>query len=130
MIREKEISYHYGGHFVFSPSRKYVGGHLKKTNIDVDFISFFDLLDDLKEYCNFNICEGDKFFYLRGDRIISDYDGLVECHDDQDIKNMLVSYRMHKERPIEIYTLLKNDIFMSTSLGENSSRGNESEEVT
>ncbi|XP_075074817.1 uncharacterized protein LOC142162369 [Nicotiana tabacum] len=123
MIREKEISYHYGGHFVFSPSRKYVGGHLKKTNIDVVFISFFDLLDDLKEYCNFNICEGDKFFYLRGDRIISDYDGLVECHDDQDIKNMLVSYRMHKERPIEIYTLLKNDIFMSTSLREDSSRG-------
>ncbi|XP_070025078.1 uncharacterized protein [Nicotiana sylvestris] len=36
---------------------------------------------------------------------------------------------MHKERPIEIYTLLKNDIFMSTSLGENSSRGNESEKV-
>jgi len=87
------------------------------------------LLDELKEHCNFNICEGDKFFYLRGDKIISDYDGLVECHDDQDIKNMLVSYKMHKERPIEIYTLLKNDIFMSTSLGENSSRGNESEKV-
>ncbi|OIT31579.1 hypothetical protein A4A49_64256, partial [Nicotiana attenuata] len=86
IIVEKEISYYYGGHFVFSPSRKYVGGHLKNTNIDVDFISFFDLLDDLKEYCNFNICEGDKFFYLRGDRIISDYDGLVECHDDEDIK--------------------------------------------
>nr|XP_016471424.1 PREDICTED: uncharacterized protein LOC107793562 [Nicotiana tabacum] len=36
---------------------------------------------------------------------------------------------MHKERPIEIFALLKNDIFMSTSLGENSSRGNESEKV-
>ena len=50
--------------------------------MDIDFVSYFDLLDDLKKQCKFDILEGDKFFYLRGDRTINDYDGLVECRDD------------------------------------------------
>ncbi|OIT18996.1 hypothetical protein A4A49_53348, partial [Nicotiana attenuata] len=91
MTRELEFSFHYGGHFIFSPSRKYVSGQLVKANIDIDFIAFFDLLDEMKKLCNFNI-QGDKFAYLRGDRLISDCDGLVECRDDSDVKNMLLSY--------------------------------------
>ncbi|OIT20312.1 hypothetical protein A4A49_63684, partial [Nicotiana attenuata] len=92
MTRELEFSFHYGGHFIFSPSRKYVSGQLVKANIDIDFIAFFDLLDEMKKLCNFNILEGDKFTYLRGDTLISDRDGLVEYRDDSDVKNMLLSY--------------------------------------
>ncbi|XP_060186052.1 uncharacterized protein LOC132615462 [Lycium barbarum] len=96
--------------------------------MDIDFISYFDLLADLKKNCNFDVFEGDKFFYLRGDRVVSDYEGLVECRDDSDVRNMLVSYKRHKEKSIEIYALSKDcDIFMSTE--ENSSRENASEEV-
>ncbi|OIT05905.1 hypothetical protein A4A49_61536, partial [Nicotiana attenuata] len=89
---ELEFSLHYGGHFIFSPSRKYVSGQLVKERIDIDFIAFFDLPDEMKKLSNFNILEGDKFVYLRGDRVISDCDGLVECCDDSDVKNMLLSY--------------------------------------
>ncbi|XP_070057961.1 uncharacterized protein [Nicotiana tomentosiformis] len=87
-------------------------------------------MDEMKKLCNFNILEGDKFVCLRGDKVISDYDGLVECRDDSDIKNMLLSYERHKDKSIDIYTLRKNDIFMSSFLGENSSRENSSEQVS
>ncbi|KAH0775988.1 hypothetical protein KY290_007399 [Solanum tuberosum] len=116
---EIEISYNYDGYFIFSPSRKYVSGQLVKTSMDIDFVSYFDLLDDLKKQCKFDILEGDKFFYLRGDRTINDYDGLVECRDDSDVKDMIVSYKMHKGKSFEIYTLPKDcDIVISTSLEE------------
>ncbi|XP_060169316.1 uncharacterized protein LOC132600257 [Lycium barbarum] len=129
-LSEIEISYHCSGYFMFSPSRKYVSGDLMKTNMDIDFISYFDLLDDLKKYYKFDIFEGDKFFYLGGDRVISDYDGLLECRDDLDVRKMLVSYKTHKEKSIQIYTPPKNcDIFMNTFLEENSYSENESEEV-
>ncbi|KAH0635831.1 hypothetical protein KY289_035746 [Solanum tuberosum] len=74
--------------------------------------------------------EGDKFFYLRGDRVINDYDGLVECGDDSDVRNMIVSYKMHKKKLIKNFTLSKNyNIVMNTSLGEHDPRDNTSEEV-
>ncbi|KAH0781470.1 hypothetical protein KY290_001068 [Solanum tuberosum] len=54
----------------------------------------------------------------------------VECGDDSDVRNMMVSYKMHKKKLIEIYTLSKNyNIVMSTSLGEHDPRDNTSEEV-
>ncbi|MCD7465224.1 hypothetical protein HAX54_000817, partial [Datura stramonium] len=72
---------------------------------------------------------GEELLY-QGDRVISDYDGLEECRDDSNVRNMILSYKMHKEKPIEIYTLSQDyDIFMSTFLGENSSRNNVLEEV-
>lgn len=129
MISDVAISYHYGGYFIFSPSRKYVSGHMMKTSMDIDFVSYFDLLDDLKKHCKFAVLDGDRFFYLRGDKIISDYDGLVECRDDSDVMNMFFSYKMYKEKPIEIYTLSKNyDIFESPE--EDSYTNNVSEEVS
>lgn len=71
-----------------------------------------------------------KNFILRGDKVINDYDGLVECGDDSDVRNMMLSYKMHKKNLIEIYTLSKNyNIVMSTSLGEHDPRDNASEEV-
>jgi len=127
---EIEISYNYDGYFIFSPSRKHVSGQLIKTSMDIDFVSYFDLLDDLKKQCKFDILEGDKFFYLRGDRTINDYDGLVECRDDSDVKNMIVSYKMHKGKSFEIYTLPKDcDIIISTSLEESIPSNDVSEEV-
>ncbi|KAM3233192.1 hypothetical protein P3L10_018551 [Capsicum annuum] len=100
------------------------------TTMAIDFMSYFDLLDDLKKHCKFTVLDGDKFFYLRGDKIMNDYDGLVECCDDSDVKDMLSSYKMHKKKPIVIYTLSKNyDIFENTSLEENNYRDNVSEEV-
>ncbi|WMV55928.1 hypothetical protein MTR67_049313 [Solanum verrucosum] len=129
-LSEVEINYYYGGYFIFSPSRKYVNGHLKKTNMDIDFVSYFNLLDDLKKHCKFDIFEGDKKIYLRGDRVINDYVGLVEYGDDSDVRNMMVSYKMHKKKLIEIFTLSKNyNIVMNTSLGEHDARDNTSEEV-
>ncbi|PHT31461.1 putative protein phosphatase 2C 33 [Capsicum baccatum] len=73
---------------------------------------------------------GDKFFYLRGDRTISDYDGLVECRDDSNVRDMIVSNRMHKRNSIEIYTLPKNcDITISVSFEKNIPRNDASLEV-
>ncbi|KAF3615522.1 hypothetical protein FXO38_24143 [Capsicum annuum] len=130
MISEVVIIYHYGGYFKFRPSKEYVNGHLMNTTMAIDFMSYFDLLDDLKKHCKFTVLDGDKFFYLRGDKIMNDYDGLVECCDDSDVKDMLSSYKMHKKKPIVIYTLSKNyDIFENTSLEENNYRDNVSEEV-
>ncbi|KAH0638823.1 hypothetical protein KY285_035409 [Solanum tuberosum] len=54
----------------------------------------------------------------------------VQCGDDSEVRNMMVSYKMHKKKLIEIYTLSKNyNIVMSTSLGEHDPRDNTSEEV-
>ncbi|PHT65377.1 hypothetical protein T459_29802 [Capsicum annuum] len=73
---------------------------------------------------------GDKFFYLRGDRTISDYDGLVECRDDSDVRDMIVSNRMHKRKSIEFYTLPKNcDITISASFEKNIPRNDALAEV-
>ncbi|KAH0765106.1 hypothetical protein KY285_000977 [Solanum tuberosum] len=48
----------------------------------------------------------------------------------RDVRNMMLSYKMHKKNLIEIYTLSKNyNIVMSTSLGEHDPRDNASEEV-
>ncbi|PHT45573.1 hypothetical protein CQW23_14731 [Capsicum baccatum] len=130
MVSEVTIIYHYGGYFKFRLSKEYVSGHLMNTTMDIDFMSYFDMLDDLKKHCKFFILDGDKFFYLRGDKIMNDYDGLVECCDDSDVKDMLFSYKMYKEKPIEIYTLSKNyDIFEDPSLEENNYRDNVSEGV-
>ncbi|PHT46096.1 hypothetical protein CQW23_15254 [Capsicum baccatum] len=61
---------------------------------------------------------------------MNNYDGLVECSNDLDVKDMLFSCKMHKEKPIEIFTLSKNyDIFEDPSLKENNYRDNVSEEV-
>ncbi|KAG8643453.1 hypothetical protein MANES_11G040457v8 [Manihot esculenta] len=47
---QKTMRYHYEGHFIFSPNRIYENGRfMEKPNFDVDFISFFDILDDLKK---------------------------------------------------------------------------------
>ncbi|KAH0699977.1 hypothetical protein KY290_014786 [Solanum tuberosum] len=101
-----------------------------KENLPTQHVEELIYRDDLKKHCKFDIFEGDKFFYLRGDRVINDYDGLVECGDDSDVRNMMVSYKMHKKKLIEIYTLSKNyNIVMSTSLGEYEPRDNTSEEV-
>ncbi|KAM3320283.1 hypothetical protein P3S67_007483 [Capsicum chacoense] len=130
MVSEVVIIYHYGGYFEIWPSKEYVSGHLMNTTMDIDFMSYFDMLDDLKKHCKFTVLDGDKFFYLRGDKIMNEYDGLVECCDDLDVKDMLSSYKMHKEKPIEIYTLSKNyDVFENTSLEENNYRDNVPEEV-
>ncbi|KAH0657061.1 hypothetical protein KY285_031943 [Solanum tuberosum] len=101
-----------------------------KENLPTQHVEKLIYRDDLKKHCKFDIFEGDKFFYLRGDRVINDYDGLVECGDDSDVRNMMVSYKMHKKKLIKIYTLSKNyNIVMSTSLGEHDPRDNTSEEV-
>ncbi|KAH0652898.1 hypothetical protein KY289_030576 [Solanum tuberosum] len=101
-----------------------------KENLPTQHVEKLIYRDDLKKHCIFDIFEGDKFFYLRGDRVINDYDGLVECGDDSDVRNMMVSYKMHKKKLIKIYTLSKNyNIVMSTSLGEHDPRDNTSEEV-
>ncbi len=61
--KTKIIRYHYGGHFVLSPKRYYVNGKIKeKCDIDINYIAYFDLLHHLKEECEFNIMEGDKFY--------------------------------------------------------------------
>ncbi|KAH0695835.1 hypothetical protein KY289_013317 [Solanum tuberosum] len=101
-----------------------------KENLPTQHVEELIYRDDLKKHCKFDIFEGDKKFYLRGDRVINDYDGLVECGDDSDVRNMMVSYKTHKKKLIEIYMLSKNyNIVMSTSLGEHDPRDNTSEEV-
>ncbi|PHT99345.1 hypothetical protein BC332_31688 [Capsicum chinense] len=130
MISEVVIIYHYDGYFKFFPSKEYVNGHLMNTTMDIYFMSYFDQLDDLKKHCKFTVLDEDKFFYLRGDKIMNDYDELVEYCDDSDLKDMLSSYKMHKKKSIEIYTLTKNyDVFENTSLEENNYMDNVSEEV-
>ncbi|KAH0635747.1 hypothetical protein KY289_035662 [Solanum tuberosum] len=101
-----------------------------KENLLIQHVEELIYRDDLKKHCKFDIFEGDKKFYLRGDRVINDYDGLVECGDDSEVRNMMVSYKMHKKKLFKIYTLSKNyNIVMSTSLGEHDPRDNTSEEV-
>ncbi|KAH0657638.1 hypothetical protein KY289_026386 [Solanum tuberosum] len=101
-----------------------------KENLPTQHVEELIYRDDLKKHCKFDIFEGDKKMYLRGDRVINDYDGLVECGDDSDVRNMMVSYKTHKKKLIEIYMLSKNyNIVMSTSLGEHDPRDNTSEEV-
>ncbi|PHT32298.1 hypothetical protein CQW23_28635 [Capsicum baccatum] len=61
---------------------------------------------------------------------MSNYDGLVECRDDLDVRNMIVSYRMHKRKSIIICTLSKDcDITISASFEESISRNDASAEV-
>ncbi|PHT35856.1 hypothetical protein CQW23_23556 [Capsicum baccatum] len=61
---------------------------------------------------------------------MSDYDGLVECRDDSDVRDMIFSYRMHKRKSIENYTLPKDcDITISVSFEESILRNDASEEV-
>ncbi|KAM3308580.1 hypothetical protein P3S67_010324 [Capsicum chacoense] len=50
MVSEVTIIYHYGGYFKFRPSKEYVSGHLMNTTMDIDFMSYFDMLDDLKKH--------------------------------------------------------------------------------
>ncbi|KAF3682725.1 hypothetical protein FXO37_02198 [Capsicum annuum] len=74
--------------------------------------------------------EENKFFYLKGDRTMSDCDGLVECRDDSDVMGMIVSYKMHKKKSIEIYTLPKDcDISIYASFEESIPRNDASAEI-
>lgn len=61
---------------------------------------------------------------------INDYYGLVECHDNIVAKDMIVSYKMHKGKSFEIYTLSMDcDIVISTFLDEIIPSSDVSEEV-
>ncbi|KAF3678680.1 hypothetical protein FXO37_04261 [Capsicum annuum] len=61
---------------------------------------------------------------------MSDYDGLVECRNDSDVRDMIVSYRMHKKKSIKIYTLPKDcDITISASFEESIPRNDASAEI-
>ncbi|KAF3646477.1 hypothetical protein FXO38_19141 [Capsicum annuum] len=61
---------------------------------------------------------------------MSDYNGLVECCDDSDVRDVIVSYRMRKRKSIEIYTLPKDcDITISASFEESIPRNDASAEV-
>ena len=61
---------------------------------------------------------------------MSNSDGLVECRNDSDVRDMIVSYRMHKKKSIEIYTLPKDyDITISASIEESISRNDAPAEV-
>ncbi|KAF3648298.1 hypothetical protein FXO38_18243 [Capsicum annuum] len=61
---------------------------------------------------------------------MSDSDGLVECRNDSDVRDMIVSYRMHKKKSIEIYTLPKDyDITISASFEESIPRNDASAEI-
>ncbi|PHT52461.1 hypothetical protein CQW23_06923 [Capsicum baccatum] len=61
---------------------------------------------------------------------MSDYDGLVEYRDDSDVRNMIVSYRMHKRKSIESYVLPKDcDITITASFEESIPRNDASIEI-
>ena len=116
MPKTKTIRYHYGGHFIFSPKRIYVNEKIKeKCDIDIDFITYFDLLDHLKKYCDFKVLEGDKFYYLKPTSAVSDSDGLIEVIDDGGVRNMLASYKRYTWKPIDIYTLSREHDMSTTS---------------
>ena len=106
-ISKKAIRYHYGGYFIFSPCRTYVNGCMREREYDIDFISYFDILDDLRG-CGFDVLKGDRFYYLKGDCALTDNNGLIEIIDDGDVKNMLDSYQKDDWKPIDIFTLSPN----------------------
>ncbi|XP_043813037.1 uncharacterized protein LOC122723740 [Manihot esculenta] len=116
---QKTMRYHYEGHFIFSPNRIYENGRfMEKPNFDVDFISFFDILDDLKKDCGFDVIKGDKFYYLKADKSLSDLDALIEVKDDTDVKNMMDSYKKFPSKPIDIYTLFRDYNILPNGLGD------------
>ncbi|CAI0389396.1 unnamed protein product, partial [Linum tenue] len=111
------IRYHYGGHFTFSPRRKYTAGNIMvKDDHEVDFLSYFTILDDLK-MCGFSVLNGDKFYYLKPKTPISDLNGLVQLEDDDGVLSMLSSYKKCRISTFEIYTLSsKHDVLPNAHL--------------
>ncbi|KAJ9180887.1 hypothetical protein P3X46_009076 [Hevea brasiliensis] len=104
--------------------------HIKKCNIDIDYIAYFDLLHHLKEECEFNIMEGDKFYYLQAMSTLADHDGLIEIVDDGNVQNMLASYKRYGWKPIEIYALSREYDIVPTTLKEHNVANNNFEEMT
>ncbi|KAF2284108.1 hypothetical protein GH714_019119 [Hevea brasiliensis] len=131
MWKTKIIRYHYGGHFVFSPKRYYVSRKIKeKCDIDIDYIAYFDLLHHLKEEREFNIMEGDKFYYLQAMSTLADHDGLIEIVDDGNVQNVLASYKRYGWKLIEIYALLREYDIVPTTPEEHNVTNNNFEEMT
>ena len=109
----RTIRFHYGGYFVFSPTRMYINGRVSEKYYDFDlefeFLTYFSLLDYIKKNCDFDILRRDKLFYLKPMSILSDLDGRVQIVDDDDVRNMLASYRNTKGMHVNMFTILEKD---------------------
>jgi len=59
------------------------------------FCSVYDCYNFIS--LEFDILEGNYYFYMIDDRIIRDYDILSECFDDSNVMSMTINYKLHKE---------------------------------
>ncbi|GKV51489.1 hypothetical protein SLEP1_g58139 [Rubroshorea leprosula] len=125
-----QFRFHFGGHFIFTPFRRYVNGREEKKAYEDDFVPFFEIRDDLVKYCQFSTLKGDRFYYLKPLNILSDLDALEEVKDNGDVRRMVDSYKKCRISIIDIYCLSSEyEIVPSTQVGNDGNGNNSSPEI-